>query len=75
MEEGISSFGSLEAIISNIGRRTTHVEVLMPHRVLSKKNMMVNLQRGEFSSEFIRACLQIVGCEPSDAEVLEHLNL
>lgn len=41
MEE--TSFGSLDALISNVGGRITHVEVLMSPPILSEEEVHVNL--------------------------------
>lgn len=64
--EATSSYGSLNTLISNVGVRITHVEVLMPLPIL---------QRLDLTRYFIQTHVHIIGCEPSDAEVLEYLDL
>lgn len=50
-------------------------EVFIPPRVLSEEEALTNMQKRNLARDFIHDCLWIVVCEPSDAEVLEHLNL
>lgn len=59
----------------NVGGRTTRVEVSMPHHVLSKDEVHANMQRREHARDFIQIRMQTEGYEPSDTEVLGHLNL
>lgn len=47
----------------------------MPHHVLSKDEVHANMQRREHARDFIQIRMQTEGYEPSDTEVLEHLNL
>ncbi|KAL5072377.1 hypothetical protein RYX36_011361 [Vicia faba] len=50
-------------------------QVHMPHRVLLEEEVQVNLKRREHAMDFIQFRLQTGGRDPSDADVLEHLNL
>lgn len=43
--------------------------------ILSEEHVPTNLQRRDSVRDFIQARVQTVGYEPSDDEVLEHLNL
>lgn len=43
--------------------------------VLSEEEIQANLKRKDYARDFVQVCLQTKGCEPSDTEVLKHLNL
>lgn len=69
------SFGSLYALKSNVGGIKNRTEILIPHPTLLEDEIRVNLKRRDRTRYFIQAYLQTIGCEPSDAGVLQHLNL
>lgn len=42
---------------------------------LLEEEIHANLQRRDLAIDFIQTCLKTLGHEPSDVEVLEHLNI
>lgn len=75
LEEGTSSSGSLENLLSNVGREVTHAKVPLPPRVLSGEEIHANHQRREHAKNYILLRLKINNCETSNAEVKSHLDL
>lgn len=53
LEEETSSFGSLDAFISNVGGGINQTEVHMPLRVLIEGEIQDNLQRRERVKDYI----------------------
>lgn len=47
----------------------------MSPTTLSEEEIHANLQRRDLTRDFIQTCLKTLGHEPSDVEVLEHLNI
>lgn len=74
LEEETSSLGSLDTLISNVGKRIHWDEVFMPPHVLSKEEVRSNLQRWKHTRGFIQLRMRKNGCE-TRIEVLEHLNI
>lgn len=51
------SFGSLYALISNVGGEINCIEVPMPHCFLSEEGVRANLQIKEHARDYIQLCL------------------
>lgn len=75
LEEDTSYFGSLDTLISSVSGRETHTEVPMSPSILSEEEEQTNLQTREHSRYFTQVFVRTKGYDPSDDEVLEHLNL
>lgn len=53
LKEGTSSSGSLEALLSGFNREVNHVEVPIPHPILTEKEIQDNQQIKDCVKSFI----------------------
>lgn len=72
LEGDVSSYVLLDALISNVGGRTDHVDVLIPLLVMLEEEILDNFQRRDLAKYCVRSILQIIDHESSDVEVLEY---
>lgn len=56
-EEETYSFGSLDALISNVWGIINHVDAPIPPRILSKEEVITNLRRRERPKDFLQVRL------------------
>lgn len=73
--EETSSSGSLDELISNVGKGINRVEVLMPHHTLFEKKVQANRQMRERVNYYIQHRLRTDNFKPNDVEVKAHLDL